>query len=365
MQNLIQTYLEKNSELRFRVFIYTDKTGEKKITDIMLFDPENKIKKDKKIIEELGKPLVSEFIRTDSDGGMLISSVSKRVENGFIVDLESLEERLKIQGNIRQPVCSLILKVSLDSEDINQIFTKNRLLNQENLLLKKENEELINLVEKIEGIKESYRVPFDAIKDLIISFDCQGHVLVVNSASKEWFGQTPKEIVRKKYKTILKQDIMYITQSVCSSGKSLFVEEKIGDKVLQITYIPMINKKNGKTEVVMLAQDITHRKKEEEKLLKNGRDEGVMMMGGTIRHILNSSLHAILGFAQLALSSYEWPRETMIKYLKLIERTALRMKREISKIAEQKEYKTTKYVHIEDVEDCKEIIAVELEEDYE
>ncbi len=360
MQNLITTYLEKNSELRFRVFIDTNETGKKEINGIMLLDPEKKTEKEKKMLEELGKPLISEFIRINPQGGLLISSISKRVENGFIVEMESLEETIEIQGNIERPLCNLILKVSLDSEDINR---KNRLLNQENLLLKKENEELINLVEKIEGIKESYRVPFDAIRDLIISFDCQGHVLVINSAAKEWFGQTPKEIVRKKYKTILKQNISYITNSVCSSGKSLLVEEKIGDKVLQITYIPMINRKNGKTEVVMLAQDITQRKKEEEKLLTNGRNEGVIIMGGTIRHILNSSLHAILGFAQLALSSYEWPRETMIKYLKLIERTALRMKREISKIAEQKEYKTAKYVHIDEVEDCKEIIAVELEEE--
>lgn len=154
MQNLITTYLEKNSELRFRVFIDTNETGKKEINGIMLLDPEKKTEKEKKMLEELGKPLISEFIRINPQGGLLISSISKRVENGFIVEMESLEETIEIQGNIERPLCNLILKVSLDSEDINR---KNRLLNQENLLLKKENEELINLVEKIEGIKESYR----------------------------------------------------------------------------------------------------------------------------------------------------------------------------------------------------------------
>jgi hypothetical protein len=48
--------------------------------------------------------------------------------------------------------------------------------------------------------------------------------------------------------------------------------------------------------------------------------------------ILNSSLNAILGFAQLALAPYEWPRETMNKYLASIEKTSQRMKNEVKKL---------------------------------
>ena len=50
-----------------------------------------------------------------------------------------------------------------------------------------------------------------------------------------------------------------------------------------------------------------------------------------IKNILNSSVNAILGFTQLALSPYKWPEETMNKYLTSIEKTAQRMKSEIDK----------------------------------
>ena len=50
-----------------------------------------------------------------------------------------------------------------------------------------------------------------------------------------------------------------------------------------------------------------------------------------IKNILNSSINAILGFTQLALSPYKWPEETMNNYLTSIEKTAQRMKAEIDK----------------------------------
>ncbi len=51
-----------------------------------------------------------------------------------------------------------------------------------------------------------------------------------------------------------------------------------------------------------------------------------------IKNILNSSVNAILGFTQLALSPYKWPDETMNNYLTSIEKTAQRMKSEIDNI---------------------------------
>ncbi|MDM8544041.1 hypothetical protein QUF90_23440 [Desulfococcaceae bacterium HSG9] len=50
-----------------------------------------------------------------------------------------------------------------------------------------------------------------------------------------------------------------------------------------------------------------------------------------IKNILNSSVNAILGFTQLALSPYKWPEETMNNYLNSIEKATQRMKSEIDK----------------------------------
>ncbi|MCP4105977.1 MAG: PAS domain S-box protein [Desulfobacteraceae bacterium] len=353
--------LDKSSEFRFSALIDTSK--EKcSVINISLIDPTEEIIKHKDTYKKIAKKFTSDFVKTGENSGLIISSTSKPIDNDLTMELECFE----FQEHNKKTIYNLTLKVSHASESADKkLKQRNRKLEKENKFLSRENKELIKLVEKLEGIKESFRLPFDAIKDLIISFDCQGNVLVVNVASTEWFGQTPHEIVRKKYKTILRQNIVEVVQKVCTRKKTLSLEEKLGSKTLQISYIPTTNRKTGKTEVVMLVQDITKRKIAEEKMLENGRNEGVTIMGGTIRHILNSSLHAILGFAQLASSSYDWPKKTMIKYLKLIERTALRMKDEINKIAEQKEYKTTKYIQVPDTEDCKEILKVELDQDSE
>ncbi len=358
--------LDKSSELRFIASIDTSNKEKCSVINVSLINPDEEIQKDKDTYKEIAKNLASEFVKTGENGELIICSSSKQLKGDLAMELGSFEETFEFQGDIKKTVYNLTLKISHGSENADKkLKRKNRELEKENKFLSRENKELIKLVEKLEGIKESFRLPFDAIKDLVISFDCEGNVLVVNLASTEWFGQTPHEIVRKKYKTILRQNIVEVVQKACNTKKTLSLEEKIGNKILQISYIPMTNKKTGKIEVVMLVQDITKSKMAEEKMLANGRNEGITIMGGTIRHILNSSLHAILGFAQLASSSYDWPKKTMIKYLKLIERTALRMKDEINKIAEQKEYKTTKYIHVPDTEDCQEIIKVELDQDSE
>ncbi len=354
--------LGKSSELKFCALIDTGKERKKSVIDIYLIDPPEEIRQEKDKFEEAAKGFVFEFFKTKEDGGLIFSSTSKKLGKGLIIELERFEVLTKMLGDPK-PIYSLILKVSHESGNTNRMLRrKNKALEQKNKLLEQEVRELIDLVETLEETNESFRIPFDAIKDLMISFDTKGNVLIVNEASIEWFGQSPKDIiVRKKYRTILGQNVLNAIQKVCASGDALIIDKNIGDRILQITYIPMVNKKSGETEVVMLAQDVTNQKKMEEAQIQSGRNEGVTAMGGTVKHILNSSLTAILGFAQLALSSYEWPRETMVKYLKLIERTTLRMKKEINKIAEQKEYKLEKYVYIPETEDCKEIIQVELD----
>ncbi len=51
-----------------------------------------------------------------------------------------------------------------------------------------------------------------------------------------------------------------------------------------------------------------------------------------IKNILNSSINAILGFANLALSPYKWPEETMKNYLISIQKAAHRIKAEIERM---------------------------------
>ncbi len=51
-----------------------------------------------------------------------------------------------------------------------------------------------------------------------------------------------------------------------------------------------------------------------------------------IKNILNSSINAILGFANLALSPYKWPEETMKNYLTSIQKAAQRIKAEIERM---------------------------------
>ncbi|MCP4105720.1 MAG: hypothetical protein GY749_09305 [Desulfobacteraceae bacterium] len=53
-----------------------------------------------------------------------------------------------------------------------------------------------------------------------------------------------------------------------------------------------------------------------------------------IKQVLKTSINSVQGFVQLALS-YNWPKETMVRYLKLIEKTSQRMKKEIGKLQEK------------------------------
>lgn len=349
--------LGKTSEIKFSATIDTSRKGENRVVEIEFIDPPDEIQKDIQTYLNIAKVFAYRFVKTNQDGGLLISSTSITLDNGLILELEQLEE---ITQN--KPLYRLQLRVSHETADsIRMLKQKKREMEQENAFLKREIKQLIQLVEKIETIKESYRIPFDAIKDLMVSFDSEGNVLVVNSACHAWLGLSPQDIVKKKYKSILKQNILEIVKKICATKEMITFEETVGNKVLQFSYIPMVNRKTGSTEVVMMAQDISQRKKEEKERVEQGRNEGVAIMGGTIRHILNSSLHAILGFSQLALSSYDWPRDTMVKYLRLIERTAQRMKKEISMIAEQKEFKPTKYVDIPGDNECKTILKIDMD----
>ena len=363
--------LDKSSEFKFQVVVAAslsaaDSKRKKHIDRVVLKDPTDAIKQNKKYYEKAARLLSYDFIDTNQNGGIFIPFMAREIENGFFIEMEKMEEMEDTKDALNNICYAIDFRVRHKSgfgEDL--LKMQCRALEEENRLLKKEVQELIELVDQVEIIKEAFRIPFDAIADLVISFDKEGNVLVVNEASTEWFGQTPHNIVRRKYKTILKQNVPDMIKQVLETNQSVIIEENIDNRILQITYIPMLNRKNGKTEVVMMAQDITHRKKAEAERLEKGRIEGVVVMGGTVKHILNSSLSAIMGFAQLALSSYEWPKETMIKYLKLIERTAQRMKREINQIAGQKQFKTTTYLNIPGTKDCREIIELEPESESE
>lgn len=355
---------QKTFVMRFRAMIDTTRETEKQIIGITLIDVSDAIGGDKAFYENFARLLTCEYLRTACPEKSDISYGAARSGMGLTVETEKIEKVTRFQGHLTRSMFSVIFRINQNHQEAAGLVRKAKKLEKENKALKKEIEELSSLLIKLEDIKESYRVPFDAIEDLVITFDYDGNVLVVNQASIKWFGQSPKDIVgKKKYKKVLKQDVLKAIRQVCDYKQPIALEEKIGEKMLQITYVPMVNKRTGLTQVVMLVQDITDLKKLEEERIRDGRNEGVVMMGGTIRHILNSSLTAILGFSQLALSTYQWPRETMVKYLRLIERTAQRMKNEISMIAEQKEYVTTKYIDIPDTDDCKEIIDIKYKPD--
>ncbi len=351
--------IDKISEFRFRATVDSNRNDSEIITDISIMDSGEELRKEKKSLDAFARKITMKFAKMNGNGGLLLASTSKTINGGWVADLEGFESVVK---NETSGICHLYFKVVYETGDsVKRIKLKCNELERKNRLLIREIEKLDELITQLEEVKESFRIPFDAIKDLMMSFDSKGNILVVNEASIQWFGQSPQAIAKKKCRTLLNQDIATVVSTVCKSKESKVVEQTINDRLLLITYIPMVNKKNGETEVVMLAQDITKSKMAEAEKIMAGRNEAVSVMGGTVRHILNSSLTAILGFAQLALSSYEWPKETMIRYLKLIERTALRMKLEISKIAEQKEFVTTKYVDVPGTEDCKEIIKIEID----
>lgn len=314
-------------EFKFRTLIDTGEKGDRSILSVSLIDPIEEIRRDRKQFEELAKLLAFKFFTVNKHGGIILSSASKRLDKGLIIEMESFEDIGQRGESVRKSQYSLVLKVSCESGGaLKTLESANKSLEEEKEALKQEVRELLDLVSRLEAAKESLRVSFDAIKDLMISFDCEGNILIVNEACTEWFGQKPEDIItRKKYKVILNQDVLSIIRKVCESKETLHFEEQIGEKAVQMTYIPMTNKKNGETEVVMLAQDVTGQKSQIEK----GEE---MIMGMAVRNLLNSSLTAILGFSQLALSSYDWPKATRARYLKLIERTALRMKKEINKI---------------------------------
>lgn len=354
------------SEFRFRASVEISKRGDIRILGVSFIDPRDDIKKDVKTFENIAKILTLRSIKSSDKAAILYDPESREVYGGLCVELERFEMLNEVPGYVNKTLYHFVLKASpIVSHRENKLRQRIKHLEKDNKNLRNENKELITLIEKLERIKESFRIPFDAVKDLMISFDKDGNVIVVNEASTDWFGQTPRDIVRRKCRTVLKQNVVHFIKKVTETQEAYTFEDKIGQKVLQFTYVPMQNKKTDETEVVMLAQDITQRKMLEQQRVERGRNEGVSIMGGTIRHILNSSLHAILGFAQLALSTYDWPKETMVKYLKLIERTALRMKHEISMIAEQKEYRATKYLNIPETEGINQILDVRLDRDSE
>ena len=352
--------LGKSSELRFHALLDTNRKGQVKVVKISLVNPGEEIRNALETYQGVAKMLALQFVEVNDNGGIILPYTSKQIESTLILEMERFEQIIRIKGRKRKTLYSLMLLVSHDiTSSSRKLKKKTRELEHEIIQLKLEIKELLDLVDKMEEIKESFRAPFDAITDLIVSFDQNGNVLIINQASVDWFGRDPRQMVRRKCKNILNQDVMPIIKQVCQSKMTHTIEKVVDNRILDIRYIPITNRKSGASEVVMLAQDITARRQTEETLVKDGRNQGVVIMGGTVRHILNSSLQAILGFSQLGLSNYNWPKETMVKYLRLIERTAQRMKKEINKIGEQKEFKTTRYISVPNTDDCKEILELE------
>ncbi|MEP6584791.1 MAG: PAS domain S-box protein [Ginsengibacter sp.] len=131
---------------------------------------------------------------------------------------------------------------------------------------------LANHQQEVNNCNDSYHALFEQATDAIMVTDFHGNFIDVNSSICTMFGYTKQELLLLNVKTLLDAEILQLNPlrfDLLSNGENIFNERKMVHKNGAAIYVEANAKKFMENRVMVIARDITERKKVEEVLQKS------------------------------------------------------------------------------------------------
>jgi len=168
----------------------------------------------------------------------------------------------------------------------------------------------------------------DAAPDLIYLKDRELRYLLVNQAFVNFWGLRSDEILGKTDQDLLPAQIAEAsTQSdlrVLNSRRALIEERQEGEQVYETRKAAVLDDRGESTGIAGIIRDITDRRRMEEQLSLEQKEESVLTLAAGIAHDFNNALVGIVG--NVDLLRMDLPRDpNILRSLKAMERSAQRM----------------------------------------
>lgn len=163
---------------------------------------------------------------------------------------------------------------------------------------------------KIAEPGDKYRLVTEAVRDMLLTFDMSGRITYMNERGREMIGYSEEELPNINITDILSPEQLGILKKqlfrkpIARNRKVLIPEARFANRRLKQMSLEvtasLIMKRGTPSEVVILARDLTRRKKMEKELLKSQKFESFATLASGLVDDLNNSLTGIMGNIDLA-----------------------------------------------------------------
>jgi PAS domain S-box-containing protein len=161
------------------------------------------------------------------------------------------------------------------------------------------------------------RLITDNVPVLIAYVDNHQQYRFANKAYEEWYGIPPADVLGKHVTAIVGADAYRVLRPYIENalaGRETTFEALVpyqygGTRHISVKYIPHANEQGDVLGFFALAEDITERKRLEDRLSRSQKMEALGTLAGGIAHEFNNILGVILGFTDL--TQHEMPAHSV------------------------------------------------------
>ncbi|HIJ79180.1 MAG: ATP-binding protein [Desulfobulbaceae bacterium] len=168
---------------------------------------------------------------------------------------------------------------------------------------------------KLFAEREQLDVTLRSISDGVITTDTAGQIALVNAAAEKMLGVGHDEVIGKNIAEIFPlvdgnnrqpiqmpiAEIVAGRQIVSREDDYVYVAADGGERNVQVSCAPILDRQNTAVGVVFSARDVTERLRLEGQLRQENKMKAIGRLAGGVAHDFNNMLTVILGYSQLLL----------------------------------------------------------------
>lgn len=159
-----------------------------------------------------------------------------------------------------------------------------------------------SILREIRLSRDEWVNTFNAIGDCIITLDDRGVVEKANESAGDFFSIPPSEFVGKPFEQICSMDTPARLTLQDHSPHTMEIDVRDRDMTILASSFPLFAENGDLQRIILIAHDITEKKRLEGQLLQSQKMEAIGTLAGGIAHDFNNILSAILGYTQLTLT---------------------------------------------------------------